>query len=266
MDSNKKQKLIIVVLATLILILTIVIIVILCKKVSSSEKVDNKKDKNEIEKKISIKTEDLYGQEKNMLIEKIKEINKFSKNYPFDNVSKINNQEVLYKIIVELGFGQPISEKSVNDKVKYIFGDSYKIKHENLICTLDNNSLYLYDANKKMYTYDTESVHGHGASGDVREIIIKYLKGIKDKDGKIVIDTKLVYATYCADTCGPNFAYYKSYEDSVNNKNPILGNGQDEIELNDKLYRNIEEQLPITTFTFIKVNSNTYNLDSVKIK
>lgn len=265
MSDNEKRKIVIIILTSIIVILFLAIIYALYDKGFIFEKVKNNNKKVE-EKKNTVEL--LYGQEKNMLIERIKEINMFSKYYPFEDVNKIDNQEVLYKIIYDLGYGKPISEKAVSDKVKYLFGNSYNLKHENLICKVDNNSLYIYDSERKLYMYDTNSLHGHGSSGDVRDIVVKYIKGINESDKKITIDTKLVYAAYCGDTCGPNFAYYKSYEDSYNNQNPILGSttGEDEIELTDKLYKSIEDKLPITTFTFIKKDANTYNLDSVKIK
>lgn len=218
-------------------------------------------------KKKTVKKEKLSDEEKELLLEKIKGINKFSKYYPLTDVNQIPNQEVLFNLAFEIGFGKSFSEKTMTEKIKYYFGDSYKINNEDIICSLDKEPFYIYNSNTNMYRFATDSVHGHGGLGSIREIVVNYVSG-KVLNDKITIDTKLLYSTYCGDTCGPNYAYYASYQDVFDNK-PILGQEDDfenEIELTDELYKTIESKLPTTTFTFIKRNSDTYNLESVIIK
>ena len=266
MEEKKDNKGFVIAIIVLILVVFGLIFYILYDK-GIILKSDGNEEIVEKDAKTKENVKALSNEEKELFIEKIEGINTFAEYYPLDDVNKIDNQDLLYKLAFKIGFGKSFSEKSMTEMIKNYFGDAYNIKNEDIICSVDNEPFYIYNSDTNMYRYDVNSTHGHGTSGSVRKIVVKYVDGKKENDKKITINTKLLYATYCGDTCGPNFAYYKSYEDSVKNQNPILGeiDSDTEIELTDDLYKTIEDKLPVTTFTFTKKNSNTYNLESVTI-
>ncbi len=266
-EKQKSVKGFIIAIIILIIIVFGLIIYILYDK----EIIFNSSNKKEIveknTKKEEEKTKKISTEEKEILLEKIKKINSFSKYYPLTNANQIPNQEVLLKLAFEIGFGKSFSEEAMTEKIKDYFGDGYAIKNEDIICSIDKEPFYVYNSNTNMYRYAVDSIHGHGGAGGISEIVVNYVDGKVIKD-KIIIDTKLLYSTYCSDTCGPNYAYYASYQDALDNK-PILGqedNYENEIELTDQLYKTIEDKLPTTTYTFTKKDNNTYSLESVIIK
>lgn len=259
--KTKNIKYVIVIFILIVFILGLVIYILYDKEIILHEV-----DKDGVVEK-SNNEKELSNKEKELLLEKIEGINKFAKYYPLTDVNTIDNQELLYKLSFMIGFGKSFSEKTMTNTIKNYFGDSYKIKHESIICSFDKEPFYVYDSDTNMYRFDINSMHGHGGSGDIREIVVNYIDGKIINDEKIIINTKLLYSTYCGDICGPNYAYFASYQD-VFDGSPILGDKNDynnELILTDGLYKSVESKLPTTTFTFIKKSNDIYNLDSVII-
>ena len=212
--------------------------------------------------KEEIKDPEETPKEEMTLDDRIKEIsNNFSKYFPITDISKIHNQDLLIYGLSKVGWEEYITEIEIENAVKKIFGNKIKGKHENIECpTSDPEPLYLY----RNGVYTPNPKHGeHGGSG--RPDVYPFEVNVTEKDNVITANYKLLYSNYCSDTCIIN-SYFKSYQDSINNTNPVLSSNDNQgLLLTDELYKSVESKLPTTTFIFEKGN-DTYNLVSVTIK
>lgn len=266
--NNEKQKKGFTWVIIILIIIVIGLVGFICydkgilfntKNIATEENKKEELDYKEEENK------DLSYEEGNLLLEKIKLMNNnFSSNYPIDDVSKISNQDLLLFVAKQLGFGTDFTEDSANDVIFKLFGDLIKLKHESVMCTIDNKPYYVYDASTKQYTFDSNS-HGHGSAIGV-ETRTYYVDGKYTSDDEIMINAKVLYSNYCGDTC-MIYAYYTSYQKSINSETPVLGdNSGGPLEYTDNMYEQIKEDLPITTYVFEKTKNGGYNLKSITIK
>ena len=267
MEEKKKNnsKGLIIALGLLIIVILGLITYICYDKGMFS--ISNDTSNKGINEKLSTEKEEiskvLSYDEGNMLIEKIKVINdNFNSLYPIEKVSNISNQDLLTFAAKKLGFGEKFTEENANNIISTYFGNSVKLAHENIICEVDKLPFYTYDSNSKSYMYDSSS-HAHGMPLGVSTETF-YVDGKYISDKKIVINAKVLYSNYCGDTC-MYYGYYTSYKDSINKQNPVIGGDENTpVDFNDALYKSVENKIPITTYTFIKNDSNVYSLESVK--
>ena len=122
--------------------------------------------------------------------------------------------------------------------------------------------LYRYDSAKREYFF--QDIHGHGGAG-IYPAEIYYLDGQK-KDEVYTVRVNVLYGDYCYGTCGPVTGYYKSAIDSRNGENPVLGGFGDYYEITEKEYQSVKDNLPVTTFTFIRDKDGNYGLESVTVE
>lgn len=190
--------------------------------------------------------------------------NNFALYYPLEDLSKIDNQKLLLWSLNRIGFNDSIKASEIEKEVESYFGNSIKIKHEDIECpTSDEEPLYLYEDGEYV---PNEKHMGHGGFSNPGAALF-YVSG--EKDGNLITaNFKILYSNTCGDTCFLS-SYYKSYEDSVKGINPVLEGDEDSedgpgVNLTEDLYKTVEVRIPITTFKVEKTD-NGYVLKSVII-
>lgn len=184
--------------------------------------------------------------------------------YPID-VKNLSNQELIgfgmYLAFNERNASLPISSAILDEEVSKYLKD-VQIKHANYLCPYDNESLYNYDENTKTYSYN-ENHGGHGGPGSIAVNKVLYVSDKLDDD-TYTISVKIAYGNYCSDTCGPNNAYYATYEDALNGTNAVYGDptSDNELTLTNTELRKISSSLKTYSFVFTKDN-DTYKLVKV---
>ena len=208
---------------------------------------------------------------KNKLLSMIDDYNLyFAVDYPIKKVSEIENQELIQFAIKMYDkqnnssiYDKPIEDKLLDEIISEYFGNQVKINHEDYRCLTDNDVLFKYENNK--YSYNEDHL-GHGVS--VLSDIKTYYIDDSVNDNEITINTHILYGQFSGFDMPSN--YYKSYDDSFNEENEVA---KVECEKNDSAdlykcdavdYESIKEELPVTSFKFIK-NGNNYELKSVEI-
>ena len=199
---------------------------------------------------------ELYYSEVEKIMNQIDMYNNiFKGKYPIDNVNDIDNQLKLQFGIYALQETENIHNyykiEDIKEMYKNFFVDGFNAVYEDIECPAKDNPLYELNSEKKIYTEVTD--HAHGST--TLDIDTYYVKGSIDEN-VYTIDTNVIFSNYCSDTCNPNGVYYKSYNDVVNGTNPVFYKRSD--------YKDEKDALPITTYTFIKENSN-YKLESIKV-
>ena len=206
--------------------------------------------------KVSERTE-MYYSEVNTILDQIRLYNEvFKESYPIADVNKIDNQ-------LKLQFGILALEKTENihnyykvDDLKEMyynyFSHSMKVIYEDIKCPVNDKNLY--DLNTETNTYTEVSDHEHGM---ITMNADTYVTSTKIEDGKYIINTHILYSSYCNGTCSPEGGYYKTYEDCVKSNNPVI--------FKTSQYDEVKDDLPVTTFTFLK-EKNHFLLESVEIK
>ena len=111
--------------------------------------------------------------------------NNFAKYYPLSDLSKIDNQELLLFAIRKIGLNEEIKKDEIESEIEKYFGDSIKVKHEDIDCPSKSDShdeeLYFYeDGVYKM----NENHGGHGGPGFISAAPF-YVSS--EKDGKMLI-------------------------------------------------------------------------------
>lgn len=199
---------------------------------------------------------ELYYSEVEKIMNQIDMYNNiFKGKYPIDNVNDIDNQLKLQFGIYALQETENIHNyykiEDIKEMYKNFFVDGFNAVYEDIECPAKDNPLYELNSEKKIYTEVTD--HAHGST--TLDIDTYYVKGSIDEN-VYTIDTNVIFSNYCSDTCNPNGGYYKSYNDVVNGTNPVFYKRSD--------YKDEKDDLPITTYTFIKEKSN-YKLESIKV-
>ena len=236
-------------------------------KLGKDETVEKTEVNDEAEEK-SVPKE--LGDELIQEIDEIYNIN-FSKYYS-SSIDSISNQDLLVfgELYVRkqknITFGDDLSGKDIKELVSSYFDRD--VKHEDIICRVDNNALYKYDSSSDVYKLVTEG-HGHGGMGDTIYGSKTYYIDGKVVNNTVVLNTKIIYGQYIRigqSTWGPTTNYYSSYEDSKNRTNSIIERESGNYyELTNEDYQSVKDKLPTTTFVFEKKNDN-YVLKKVEVK
>ena len=190
----------------------------------------------------------------------------FANYYPIDDMSKIKNSDLFLFSVLKARKGtlQEFDGKLMDEYLKNFFGNSVKLVHEDYNCSADNKLLYKYNSKTNSYSYETDG-HWHGGSqrAYLPDISTK-ISFSEYKDGIYTVYATVLYSNTCSDTCGPISSYYKSYEDSLNHKNPVITEVSEYMTEESKDY--YRANLPITTYKFKRDNTGNMILISVEIK
>ena len=225
------------------------------------DKAINKEESGKEKKEPEIKE---VTEEKNTLLEQINVYTPyFADNYPITEKSTLDNQKVLYFASMQLeNKFSDFMESDLEKVLEKYFGDNHSYVHEDIQCFLGDGVLYRYDSAKREYFF--QDIHGHGGAG-IYPAEIYYLDGQK-KDEVYTVRVNILYGDYCYGTCGPVTGYYKSAIDSRNGENPVLGGSGNYYEITEKEYQSVKDNLPVTTFTFIRDKDGNYGLESVTVE
>lgn len=210
-------------------------------------------NKNNVEEKAR---EEMYYSEVEQMMNQIDMYNHVFKSiYPMKDLNNIDNQLKLQFGVYSLKETEKIKNYYKIDDMKEMYNNyfmnGFKAIYENIECPSKDGDLYILNNDTKTYIIDDS--HGHGTSTMDTNT---YYVSSKIDNNKYVINTHILYSNYCNDTCNPNGGYYKTYNECIKGDNPVAYSEQE--------YKSVAEELPITTFTFIKEKSN-YKLQSVTI-
>lgn len=200
--------------------------------------------------------EEMYYSEVNTMLSQIELYNEVLKSeYPISNLNNIDNQLKLQFGILALKKNENISNYYKIEDIKEIyhnyFKQGFKAIYEDIDCPYQDD--ILYKLNNETYTFVDH--HAHGSTSI--DIDTYFVSG-KIDGNKYILNTHILYSNYCNDTCSPEqSSYYSSYQDCVEEKAPIMDTRSQ--------YNKIKEELPVTTFTFIK-DKNLFRLESISLK
>lgn len=200
--------------------------------------------------------------EKQVFTERIDILNKhFFSHFPINNINSISNQAMLVYGVNEISEG--VLAEQVESNIKKVLGNNINIVHEDILCSIDNYPIYIYDKDVQSYQYNEQYVHGHGNPHALAHTKFYYVStNIKDEK-EITINAHILYGTVCSDVCGPSNSYYI---DSNHSGEPIIAGDSDEhVEITDELYQSIKDKIPITTYKFEKDSFGSYTLKSITI-
>lgn len=258
--KEKKGFIITIVILTLLLLGTSSYIVYdkwLKHDIEPKQQKEIKKEK----KKPSIRT--LTTTEQESLLTQVKDYTTFfADKYPLENISAITNQEALYFAYIQSDVGlNDFMESQLEKTLEKYFGANHPYFHEDIICTLENTPLFVYNSAKREYTF--QDTHGHGGV-QLYQVEAFYVDGTVEENTIYKVNTHILYGGVRGDTVGPRTAYYSSYE--IDDEDLVLSydDGKDH-ELTEEEYQKIKNNLPITTFTFQKDKEGNYALENVKI-
>lgn len=262
MEEKKENKSLIAIMFLSALVIVLSGYIIIDKTNIFKEKEIKKEEKEPV-----VETKKISESDREFLTKNIEEIyNSLIKDFPIENTNKIENQKLLYLAWQnrEDKASMEFTQDEVDSFIKKYFGNNVIIDHEDLLCEIDNKPLYKYSRTTKKYTANFNE-HGHGGPGALSNNKVLYVDGTV-KDNIYTVNTKVFIGNYCGDTCGPNNAYYGSYEDSYNHKNPVVGdfNSNEDIILNEETMKNNKDKIKTTTYTFEKQNNGDFALISVK--
>ena len=259
-EKNNKGLIVIIIFLVIALVGTSGYIVY-DKVIKKEEPIKEKKDKPEEKEPV---VREITEAEKTTLLNQINDYTTyFADSYPLSEKSSFNNQDVLYFASMQLeNRFSDFMESDLEKVLEKYFGDNHSYVHEDIQCFLGDGVLYQYDSAKREYFF--QDIHGHGGAG-IYPAEIYYLDGQK-KDEVYTVRVNILYGDYCYGTCGPVTGYYKSAIDSRNGENPVLGGFGDYYEITEEEYQSVKDNLPITTFTFIRDKDGNYGLVSVAIK
>lgn len=262
-EFKKKNGLVVVVVLLIIIVIGLGGYIAVDKlDLISTKKTEVKSKTDKKEQKEEIKT--LSYDEGNKLLEKIKVINNnFASSFPLSDFSKINNQDLLLFVANQVGFGTDFSMEKANEIISNIFGSSVTLKHEDIMCSIDNKPYYTYDSSVRKYVYNKgDNVHPHGGLSTV-DAKTYYVNGKYNSSDEIEINTKVLYSNICGDTC-MIYEYYANY--NHDNETPILESKDGSLEVTDEMYEQVKNRIPVTSYIFKKNKDNSYDLKSVTIK
>ena len=227
-------------------------------------KLPKKEQKEEVKKEDTKHDKELSQGEIDDITDFAKELsNNFAAYYPLTDLSKIDNQELLFFALKRIGYNELIKKDEIEAEINKYFGN-INIKHQDIECpTSDEEPLYLYEEG----AYVPNPNHfGHGMSQKPQAALF-FVSGEKNKD-EVTANFKILYSNTCGDTCFLN-SYYRSYFDAVKGINPVLEGDPDSeegpgVNLTEELYKSVEVQIPVTTFKLTKTDTG-YTLKSVEI-
>lgn len=213
-------------------------------------------DKKPVEKNVS--REEMYYSEVDQMLSQIELYNEvFKSEYPILNVNKIENQLKLQFGILALKRDEKINNyykiEDLKEMYHNYFISGFQAIYEDIECHALDDALYKLDNESKTYTYVDTHEHGGGPSMDTDT----YYVSSKIDGDHYIINTHILYSNYCIDTCGPFSGYYSNYQDCIHSKNQVMNTKSQ--------YQEIKDDLPLTTFTFVK-DKNYFRLESVEIE
>ena len=270
MTENKRKNInwsliIIIILLMAVSSLATYIVVDKTNKENNKQKIEETKEKENAEIGQE-KAEELEQSEIEALKEKIEKISYvFSSKYPITSIDALTNQELLWAMrsLSSVNSGNFSAEELDKQMTKY-FGNSKKLKHEDMICTIDNVAMYIYNDSTNTYNFN-DNHPGHGGTIGVSRIKVYDAKVVNKEGNKVTITAKLLYGNYCSDICMPGYAYYASYprEGAVK---LFESEGPEEFIITDEKYNEVASQIPITTFTFEKESDGNYGIKTVYLQ
>lgn len=255
-----------------IIILILVVLLVLVIGMKSLSKTTTNDNNTKKEDKVEIKEETLTSEEKNSIVNKIKEYDNYF--ISFDgtkNPLEMTNQEK-FEFYLKNNYGKfktGVSSKEIEEYLQKEFGSKITFNPINeYLCEIDNLPLITYDKNNDLYKADY-SEHGHDG-GSTTSIYNYYVSGVKKKDNKTTYTVKVrkMFSNFV--NVGVVYKFYGSYTDALNDKNKVFnlfdiyGNtaldGSDE-EFRKKLdtqYEKYKGMFKIYTYTF-ETDSNIEN-------
>lgn len=201
---------------------------------------------------------EMYYSEVDQMLFQIELYNEvFKSEYPILDINKIENQLKLQFGILALKRDENINNyykiEDLKEMYHNYFISGFQAIYEDIECHVGDDALYKLNNESKTYTFVDTHEHGGGPSMDTD----MYFVSSKIEGDHYIINMHILYSNYCNDTCGPFSGYYSSYQDCIDSKNLVMDTKSQ--------YHEIKDDLPITTFTFIK-DSNHFLLESVEIK
>lgn len=267
---DKKDK--VIMLLTIIILILVVLLALVIGMKSLSKTTTTNDNNTKKEDKVEIKEETLTSEEKNSIVNKIKEYDNYF--ISFDgtkNPLEMTNQEK-FEFYLKNNYGKfktGVSSKEIEEYLQKEFGSKITFNPINeYLCEIDNLPLITYDKNNDLYKADY-SEHGHDG-GSTTSIYNYYVSGVKKKDNKITYTVKVrkMFSNFV--NVGVVYKFYGSYTDALNDKNKVFnlfdiyGNtaldGSDE-EFRKKLdtqYEKYKGMFKIYTYTF-ETDSNIEN-------
>ena len=271
--KNKKSKGLVIVIIILGLTVLGLVGYITYDKLSEKDSNPKTKEENKVkETKKEVKkdnTRELTDDEKVRFQDIVTNVNKyFSKYYPITNPQTIiANDELLTFALVRIGYSnETFTGDEVVKIIKTYFGNSVSVTNKDIICGIDNEPFYTYNATTNTYKKSSYS-HGHDGIGFMESEYFFESGSVKD-DKEFTINAKILYAGYRSGTWGPTSEYFGNYEDARTGKNALYksDNEDEDINLTDDLYQSIKDKFPTTTYKFEKNSEGYYDLLSVTIK
>lgn len=159
--------------------------------------------------------------------------------------------------------GMNFQASDLRNVIEKVFGKDYKYQLEDINCFVKNDGvLFKYNSTKDEYEFYGE--HGHGGMSSIRHKI--YFIDATEKDDTIIINTKILYGSYCGDTCGPATNFYK--KPIYNKEYMIYEVSENEVEEDnyDYVYSKYKDQLPITKFILKRQSDNKFGLSEIIVE
>lgn len=200
--------------------------------------------------------EEMYYSEVENILKQIDMYNQvFKSSYPIQDVNKIDNQLKLQFGILALTKTENIKNyykiEDIKEMYHHYFVPGFEAIYENIACSAKDDDLY--ELNHETKTYSLAGVHNHGVSS--MDTDTYFISG-EIKKNQYIINTHILYSNYCSEACNPDGGYYKNYDDCIKGNDPVM--------YKKSHYDDIKEELPITTFTFVK-DKSYYRLKNVSI-
>ena len=230
----------------------------------------NKEDKNDVvegQEQEENKVRDLNEDEKNKLLEQIGVYNEyFSEFYELKDVNIISDSDLLdfASRQIQNAWINGFTADEAEGVIKKYFNIEREIVHGDMECFAGDAINFYYDVDTRSYKRNIGN-HGHGGEGGVGVAYVEYLNGEIENEKEAVVKTKLLYRRPCGDICGPSNVYYGTYQDSINGTNALLGdpNNDRDLDVTDELYQTVADKINATVFTFVKDGDGNYGLKSV---
>ena len=265
---DKKDK--VIMLLTIIILILVVLLALVIGMKSLSKTTTTNDNNTKKEDKVEIKEETLTSEEKNSIVNKIKEYDNYF--ISFDgtkNPLEMTDQEK-FEFYLKNNYGKfktGVSSKEIEEYLQKEFDSKITFNPiDEYLCEIDNLPLITYDKNNDLYKADY-SEHGH--DGDyISKIFSYYVDGVKkvDKTTTYKIRVRKAFSNYV--TVGLITSFYGSYTDAVNRKNEVFDLYKiygDENMSNEDLEKKVKTQyekykgmFKIYTYTF-ETDSNIEN-------
>ena len=183
-------------------------------------------------------------------------------------LSDLSNQQIL-----RIGLSDEVTNKgyfSSSNLKKSIESQLGKIeyKDEQIKCLVCGNAIYNYSEEEKLYESVPSINHGHGPAGSLYKQ--RYFeKAVRNETkGTLEISYKILYGEYQDESGIPSSNVYISAEDAASKQNGLLttdDNGYDKDSF-DSVYKEKNDIIPTTTYSFEKNDDGNYVFKKVSVK